>query len=267
MYISGPYTMKVLHTQQVINTHIQHGRAMLSGRFRRLALRRYGSHNIGRQVHAGGGQAPLPGGHDRLPLLPLHLRQRRFGLGQPEGHVHGAVQRNGGGQLGSGLLRASRLSIQGAKAKVAVRQEGAHPQFLGQGEGLLVVGLGQRALRGLAMSRNVAEEAEGIRLVAMFLVRTGELLARARRGPAPPPGGQPAAAPPPGRGYRTPASPDSPGLSGRPMNLRGRGQLQPCFPGSPRRLVTEVIRNNFCNIQYPRRLRKTEGGLNGMNAA
>jgi hypothetical protein len=35
-------------------------------------------------------QALVAGEHQR-PSPPLHLRQRRFGLGQPEGHVHGAV--------------------------------------------------------------------------------------------------------------------------------------------------------------------------------
>ena len=29
-----------------------------------------------------------------------HLRQRSFGLGQPEGHVHGAVEGDGSGQGG-----------------------------------------------------------------------------------------------------------------------------------------------------------------------
>jgi hypothetical protein len=38
MYISGRYSMKALQTQWVINTHIQHGRDMLSGRFLRMAL-------------------------------------------------------------------------------------------------------------------------------------------------------------------------------------------------------------------------------------
>jgi hypothetical protein len=51
--------------------------------------------------------------------------------------------------------------------------ERAHAQCLGQGEGLAVIGFCSRALRGIALSGNVAEEAQGIRLVAIFLVRTG----------------------------------------------------------------------------------------------
>ena len=36
------------------------------------------------------------------------------------------------------------------------------------------MGFGLLALRGIALRRNVAEEAQGIRLVAAFLVLTGE---------------------------------------------------------------------------------------------
>ncbi len=66
------------------------------------------------------------------------------------------------------------LGIQGAEAAVAVGLERAHAEFLGQGEGLAVVGFGLLDLRGLALRRNLAEEAQGIRLVATFLVLTGE---------------------------------------------------------------------------------------------
>ena len=57
---------------------------------------------------------------------------------------------------------------------MAVGLERAHAELLGQGEGLAVVGFGLIALRRLAPRRNVAEEAQGIRLVAPFLVLTGE---------------------------------------------------------------------------------------------
>ena len=57
---------------------------------------------------------------------------------------------------------------------MAVGLERTHAEFLGQGEGLAVVGFGLLNLRGLALRRNVAEEAQGIRLVAPFLVRTGK---------------------------------------------------------------------------------------------
>ena len=56
---------------------------------------------------------------------------------------------------------------------MAVRLERAHAEFFGQGEGLVVVGCSLRDIRGLAPRRNLAQEAQGIRLVAASLMRTG----------------------------------------------------------------------------------------------
>ena len=66
------------------------------------------------------------------------------------------------------------LGIQRAEAQVAVGLERAHAEFLGQSEGLAVVGFGRLNLRGLVLRSDVAEEAEGIRLVASFLVAYGQ---------------------------------------------------------------------------------------------
>jgi hypothetical protein len=55
-----------------------------------------------------------------------------------------------------------------------VRDERAHAEFVSQGEGLMVVCLGLLGLRGIVSCRNVAEEAQGIRLVAALLALTGE---------------------------------------------------------------------------------------------
>ena len=57
---------------------------------------------------------------------------------------------------------------------MTVGLERTHPQLLGQGEGLVVVIFGRLDLQGLAPRRHVAEEAQGIRLIPTFLVRTGE---------------------------------------------------------------------------------------------
>jgi hypothetical protein len=110
VYISGQHPMKPLHTQGVTNTYIQYGRDMLSERFLRPALRQY-PHDIGRRAHVTRGQAPLPGGHYRPPLLALHLRQRRLGLWQPEGHLHTSVHLNSRSQLGARLLLLADLGI------------------------------------------------------------------------------------------------------------------------------------------------------------
>ena len=57
---------------------------------------------------------------------------------------------------------------------MAVGLERTHAEFGGQGKGLAVVGFGRHALQRFAPCRNVAEEAQGIRLVTPFLVRTGK---------------------------------------------------------------------------------------------
>ena len=46
------------------------------------------------------------------------------------------------------------------------------PSSSARAEGLPVVGCGRLDVRGIAMRRNLAEEAQSIRLVATFLVRT-----------------------------------------------------------------------------------------------
>ena len=117
---------------------------------------------------------PLSGSENETYLLALHLRQCGFGLGQPEGHVHGAVQVDGGGQGGAGLLALAGLAIQPAQAEVAVGLQWAHAECLGQGQGLLVVRFGWLDLRGIAPRRNVAEEGEDIRLIVSFLALLGE---------------------------------------------------------------------------------------------
>jgi hypothetical protein len=53
---------------------------------------------------------------------------------------------------------------------VAVGYERTHPQLLGEGEGLVVVGVGLFDLRGITMCGNVTEEAQGIRLTTSMLV-------------------------------------------------------------------------------------------------
>jgi hypothetical protein len=54
-----------------------------------------------------------------------------------------------------------------------VRHERTHAQLPGQGEGLAAVCFGLLALRRLAPRRNLAEEAQSIRLAPPLLVRMG----------------------------------------------------------------------------------------------
>jgi hypothetical protein len=51
-------------------------------------------------------------------LVRSHLRQRRLGWRQPEDHVHAAVHRDGGRQLGVSLLPTVSLGVQCAQATV-----------------------------------------------------------------------------------------------------------------------------------------------------
>jgi hypothetical protein len=55
------------------------------------------------------------------------LDQRSFCLWEPESHLHGTVQLDGGGQGNVGVRPLTALGIQGSKAMVAVRLEWAHP--------------------------------------------------------------------------------------------------------------------------------------------
>src|SRR5262245_37635121 len=61
-----------------------------------------------------------------LPSLSFHLRQCLLGLGQPEGHVHVAVQADGSSQGSTRLLPLPGPGIQRAEAALAVRLERAH---------------------------------------------------------------------------------------------------------------------------------------------
>src|SRR5262245_55307862 len=100
---------------------------------------------------------------------------RRLRLGEPKGHVHRAVHLDGGGRLSAGLLLPSRLGVESAEVRIAVRRERAHAQFLSQGEGLAVMSGSLVDVRGIAMGSDLAEEAQGIRLIAVFLVGTDGL--------------------------------------------------------------------------------------------
>src|SRR5215470_5872501 len=115
-----------------------------------------------------------------LVLQLPHLRQRRLRLGQPEGHVHGPIQRYGSGQLGAGLLWLAALGIQRAEAAVAVGLEWAHAEFLGQDQGLLVVSFGLRGIRGIGVDVDNAELMQRVCLLPACLLLPGQVERLAR---------------------------------------------------------------------------------------
>jgi hypothetical protein len=57
---------------------------------------------------------------------------------------------------------------------MAVRHERLHTECLGQCESLLIMGFGQRTLREIAMGCDLTKEVPGIRLMAPFVVLSGE---------------------------------------------------------------------------------------------
>ena len=57
---------------------------------------------------------------------------------------------------------------------MAVGQQRAHAEFVGQGKGLAGNSCRLLALRGIAPPGDLAEEAEGVCLVATSYMRTGE---------------------------------------------------------------------------------------------
>ena len=85
------------------------------------------------------------------------------------------VHLDGRGQLSLGLLPLAGLGIQGTKAKVAVGLERAHAEFVGQGQGLLVVGFGLRGIGGIGVGVDNAKLVQRMRLVPACLVLPGQV--------------------------------------------------------------------------------------------
>jgi hypothetical protein len=73
------------------------------------------------------------------------------------------------------LLTLISHGIQQAHAPVAVRLEGAHAEFLGQGKSLAIVGLGLLDLGGLVVHGDLTEQVQGMGLVATLLVLLSEV--------------------------------------------------------------------------------------------
>ena len=70
------------------------------------------------------------------------------------------------------LLALARAPVELAEAEVAVGDEGAHPELLGERERVTVVAVS--VLRGIAAGGDLAEEAEGPRLVGALTALAGK---------------------------------------------------------------------------------------------
>ncbi len=73
-----------------------------------------------------------------------------------------------------GLLPPTRLGIEGTESAVTVGVERVHAECIGEREGLVAMDFRWLARRRLAPHSDLAEEVQGIRLIAPFLMRTGE---------------------------------------------------------------------------------------------
>jgi hypothetical protein len=90
-------------------------------------------------------------------MVTFQVSEPRFRLRQPKRHLHILVQVNRGTQLRSRLFAIRELAVYLAKGTVAVGLEGTHPEFIGQGEGLFVVGLSLLECWGIALRGNLSE--------------------------------------------------------------------------------------------------------------
>src|SRR5262245_30424347 len=73
------------------------------------------------------------------------------------------------------LLALAGAPVELAEAEVAVGDEGAHAELVGQSEGLAVVGLGPVALRRIPPRGDFADKAQGICVGSTLLVIAGEV--------------------------------------------------------------------------------------------
>src|SRR5260370_38127180 len=90
---------------------------------------------------------------------------------QPEAHVHIAVQRYCGGEVLADLLLLLCTLIELAKAEVAVGDERAHAERVGERQRLAVVAC---SFVGAARRRDVTGEAEGVGLACPCPQAAGE---------------------------------------------------------------------------------------------
>ena len=72
------------------------------------------------------------------------------------------------------LLPLASRGIQRTQATVAVRLERTHAQHFGEGERVLIMGLGQLDVRRLVSGSDITEQAQHIRLMPPLLMVTGK---------------------------------------------------------------------------------------------
>ena len=96
----------------------------------------------------------------------------RLGLLEPERHVHLAVHHHGLGEMLTRLLPLGGAQIESAEAEMAVGDEGAHLQFLGQGKRVAVLAAG--VFQGIVGGGHFAEEPQSPRFVRALTALAGQ---------------------------------------------------------------------------------------------
>src|SRR3972149_6862548 len=115
---------------------------------------------------------------DGCPEAPIEARasaqrrQFRLCLLQPEPHVHLAVHRRRGREVLLALMPLTRAPVELAEPEVAVGDERAHPQLLGERERVTVVAVS--VLRGIAAGGDLTQGPQGPRLVGALAALAGE---------------------------------------------------------------------------------------------
>jgi cytochrome c peroxidase len=110
-----------------------------------------------------------------VSVVSFQLRQCRFGLGDPQEHVHIAVQGESGRERRTRLLPLAGRRVQRAEAAVAVGLQRAHAQLCSQGEGLMVVGFSLRHIGESSVGIEGAKLVQGTHLVLAVLDLPGQV--------------------------------------------------------------------------------------------
>src|SRR5215467_5694948 len=188
-------------------------------------------------------------GTSSADLLNLRLR-----LLQPVRHVHFAIHRCRGGEVLLGLLALAGASVELAEAEVAVGDERAHAELVGERQRLSVVPGCVFAASG---RRDVSDEAEGVGLVSPSPQSAGECqrLASVAVGLVDPPRpkGDRARAQ---KDERRPVVPEATGASRAPATSGSALSARPARAwATPRAAATTEFTTTICHVRERSRYR------------
>src|SRR6266849_2627807 len=112
---------------------------------------------------------------ERRSLSSGQFRHLCPGRVEPEPHVHLAVHRRRDGEVLARVIPLVRSPVEFAKAEVAVGDERAHPELLGQRPGLTIMAFRRLDVGRIRMGSDLAKETEGPRLMSTLPMLTVDL--------------------------------------------------------------------------------------------